>query len=65
LTEKNSWLQYDIYFTRQIQIFGFVSSFFLSPALKIIEENCKKFEVMKKFWRVKYVKNFSRQIEKG
>jgi len=49
LTEKNSWLQYDIYFTRQIQIFGFVSSFFLSSAMKIIEENCKKFEVMKKF----------------
>ena len=45
--------------------FRFCFKLFLSSTLKIIEENRKKFEVMKKFWRVKYVKNFSRQIEKG
>jgi len=40
-------LQYGIYFTRQIQIFSFVFNFFCqSLTLKIIEENCKKFEVM-------------------
>jgi len=41
-------LQYGIYFTRQIQIFSFVFNFFCQSftTLKIIEENCKKFEVM-------------------
>jgi len=42
-------LQYGIYFARQIQIFGFVFSFFCHQLLKIIEENRKKFGVMKNF----------------
>jgi len=42
-------VQFGIYFTRQIQIFGFVFSSLSNTALKIIEENRKKFEVMKFF----------------
>jgi len=42
-------VQFGIYFTRQIQIFGFVFSSLSNIVLKIIEENRKKFEVTEFF----------------